>query len=79
MKDACERIQHCKDELPKNDKDPEREKVVAGIKKTLKDVQVDYKEVADVLRRFFGEELSATEATTTAESGKTEPSKAEKK
>jgi osomolarity two-component system, phosphorelay intermediate protein YPD1 len=82
VKDACEKIQHCKEEMPKDE--AERERAIEGIKKTLKEVQVDYKEVADVLRRFFGEELpdpSTTETaeTTTTESKKPESPKAEKK
>ena len=82
MKDACEKIQHCKEELPAEN-EPGREKAIEGIKKTLKDVQVDYKEVADVLRRFFGEELPAptteTTETTMTEEKKSESPKAEKK
>ncbi|OKL60258.1 hypothetical protein UA08_04793 [Talaromyces atroroseus] len=83
VKDACEKIQHCKEELPK-DNEAEREKAIEGIKKTLKEVQVDYKEVANVLRRFFGEELpdpttTKTTETTTTETKKPESPKAEKK
>lgn len=56
VKDACEKIQHCKDELPKDDTDKERTKAIKGIKKTLKEVKSDYEEVATILRRFYGEE-----------------------
>lgn len=67
VKDACERIQHCKEELPKKDHGPEREKALEGIKHTLEVVQVDYKEVANLLRRFFGEDISDEATTTTTE------------
>lgn len=56
VKDACEKIQHCKEDLPDATDESDRERSIEGIKKTLKDVQVDYKEVANILRRFFGEE-----------------------
>jgi osomolarity two-component system phosphorelay intermediate protein YPD1 len=80
VKDACEKIQHCKEDLP--DEKDEREKSIEGIKKTLKEVQVDYKEVANILRRFFGEEpvLDTTdEKKETTVEKKPESPKAEKK
>lgn len=56
VKDACEKIQHCKEDLPDEKDETERNKAIDGIKKTLREVQVDYGEVANILRRFFGEE-----------------------
>lgn len=53
VKDACEKIQHCKEELPKEE--AEKEKAIEGIKKTLKEVKSDYEEVAHILKRFFGD------------------------
>lgn len=81
VKDACEKIQHCKEDLDEKD-ESEREKFIEGIKKTLKEVQVDYKEVANILRRFFGEEpvLDTTdEKKEPTEEKKPESPKAEKK
>lgn len=84
VKDACEKIQHCKEDLPNEKDESEREKSIEGIKKTLKEVQIDYKEVANILRRFFGEEPVLDDITdekkkkeTTEE--KSESPKAEKK
>uniref|UniRef100_A0A093V8G0 Multistep phosphorelay regulator 1 n=1 Tax=Talaromyces marneffei PM1 TaxID=1077442 RepID=A0A093V8G0_TALMA len=82
VKDACEKIQHCKEDLPDEKEASEREKAIEGIKKTLKEVQVDYKEVANILRRFFGEEPvldTPDEKKETAEEKKAESPKAEKK
>lgn len=59
VRDACEKIQHCKDELPE-DKD-EKYKVMDGIEKTLKEVKSDYAEVSNILRRFFGEDVKPDE------------------
>lgn len=83
VKDACEKIQHCKEDLPDEKEESEREKSIEGIKKTLKEVQVDYKEVANILRRFFGEEPvfddTPDEKKETTEEKKPESPKAEKK
>jgi len=68
VRDACEKIQHCKEDLPDTGNESERAKSIDGIKKILKEVQVDYKEVADVLRRFFGEGLADDTVTETAKS-----------
>ncbi|KKA19455.1 Phosphotransmitter protein Ypd1 [Rasamsonia emersonii CBS 393.64] len=43
VRDACEKIQHCKDDLPDTD-EAERKKAVEAIKQTLKDVTEDYDE-----------------------------------
>lgn len=59
VKDACEKIQHCKDDLPKDDADKEKTKAIEGIEKTLKEVKSDYEEVATILRRFFGETVES--------------------
>ncbi|CRG92275.1 osomolarity two-component system, phosphorelay intermediate protein YPD1 [Talaromyces islandicus] len=53
VKDACEKIQHCKEELP--DGDSEKDKAIDGIEKTLKEGKSDYEEVASILKRFFGD------------------------
>ncbi|OJJ44080.1 hypothetical protein ASPZODRAFT_18850 [Penicilliopsis zonata CBS 506.65] len=58
VRDACEKIQHFgagKDETGSTD-EPDDEKSLGKIKETLKDVKEDYKDVAGLLRRFYGEE-----------------------
>lgn len=77
VKEACERIQHCKEDLADKKDESERKKEIDGIKKTLKDVQVHYKEVAHLLRRFFGEDLPAEPPAPAEEKPKTESPKAE--
>jgi osomolarity two-component system phosphorelay intermediate protein YPD1 len=57
VRDACEKIQHCKEELP--DDQADKDKAIDGIKKTLKEVKSDYEEVAKILKRFFGESLES--------------------
>ncbi|EED24470.1 phosphotransmitter protein Ypd1, putative [Talaromyces stipitatus ATCC 10500] len=82
VKDACEKIQHCKEDLPDEKEEAEREKAIDGIKKTLNEVQVDYKEVANILRRFFGVDPvpdTTDEKNGTTEEKKSESPKAEKK
>jgi osomolarity two-component system phosphorelay intermediate protein YPD1 len=57
VKDACEKIQHygvLKDET--GSASQSKEKSLGDIKTTLKDVKTDYAEVAEILRRFFGED-----------------------
>jgi osomolarity two-component system phosphorelay intermediate protein YPD1 len=60
VKDACEKIQHCKEDIPEKGDEAEKTKAIDGVKQTLKEVQEDYNEVADLLRRFYGEEPKTT-------------------
>lgn len=62
MKDACEKIQHYgarKDESGTVE-EPDDKVSLANIKETLTDVKKDYDEVADILKRFYGEKPSTS-------------------
>ncbi|KAL1969549.1 hypothetical protein VTN77DRAFT_8987 [Rasamsonia byssochlamydoides] len=59
VKDACEKIQHCKDDLPEKAEEAEKKKSVDNIKQTLKEVKEDYDEVSKLLKRFYGEEIES--------------------
>ena len=50
VRDACEKIQHCKEELP--DDQADKEKAIDGIKKTLKEVKSDYEEVKEGREKY---------------------------
>lgn len=62
VKDACEKIQHYgarKDESGTVE-EPDDKVSLANIKETLTDVKKDYDEVADILKRFYGEKPSTS-------------------
>lgn len=71
VKDDCERIQHCQEDVGDNLDDP---KVLDVIKGYLTDAQENHREVEVILRRFYGESIesppaaaaAASTATTTA-------------
>lgn len=59
VKDACEKIQHCKEEIPETVEEPEKNKSMDNLKQTLKEVQEDYDEVSKLLKRFYGEKIES--------------------
>lgn len=58
MKDSCEKIQHFganKDETGTND-EPDDEKCLASLKKTIEQAKKEFEEVEVLLRKFYHEE-----------------------
>ncbi|KAJ5856024.1 uncharacterized protein N7529_009968 [Penicillium soppii] len=84
VKDGCEKIQHFgagKDETGTID-EPDTEVSLKAIKKTLDEVEIAYRKVENLLRRYYGEELKEEEEKKPAaekEEKKEEKPKEEKK
>ena len=75
VRDACEKIQHCKEELPADKEKAEKDKAIDGIGETISQVKSDYKEVALILKRFYGESVEEEKKDEAPESPKAEKSK----
>ncbi|KAH8697717.1 signal transduction histidine kinase [Talaromyces proteolyticus] len=72
VRDSCEKLQHCKEEILEKGEGAEREKADEDIQSIIKGVREDYKEVAALLRRFFGEEPAPNDEEPEAKSPKSE-------
>lgn len=73
VKDDCERIQHCQEDVGDNLDDP---KILDTIKGYITDAQDNHREVEVILRRFYGESIESPPAAAAASTATPTPAAA---